>query len=351
MISLFSRVFSSDYQTISFEVDQVVIFLFICYRNASQNGDPYYNGYLFQSRNQTRQPGNLTGNPLYDDLPLPHYPHYPAMVNPYPIYQNPLPSASMFEPDRDSDNPSPSETSNDRNKRSSWSLTEERCLIAAYKEYYGRLKSTKSSQGKKNIWEDILKQFQSMCLSNGVESEKSLAQLKEKWRALLDKYKNVCDHNNRTGRERKTFTHYEDIDEFMASSDKVNPRFVKETNYNSEDTDDILSTGNQDCGKKPEKRPATTAESESVDAGKTGKTGQKEEKGPKKKKKRLSGDDMELGILDMMKAQQEAIKKSEENDERVLEALLKSQSEAQRQHQEFVVSVLGKLGDIFASKK
>ena len=60
---------------------------------------------------------------------------------------------------------------------------------------------------------------------------------------------------------------------------------------------------------------------------------------------------MELGILDMMNAQQEAIKKSEENDKRVLEALLKSQSEAQRQHQEFVVSVLGKLGDIFASQK
>ena len=65
------------------------------------------------------------------------------MVNPYAIYQNPLPSASMFIPDRDSASPSPSETSNDRNKRSSWSLTEERCLIAAYKEYYDRLKSTK----------------------------------------------------------------------------------------------------------------------------------------------------------------------------------------------------------------
>ena len=135
--------------------------------------------------------------------------HYPAMLNPYPIYQNPVPGTSnhlQFEPDRDSASPTPSESSNrsdDRNKRSSWSLTEERCLIAAFKEYYDRLKSTKSSQAKKNIWEDILKQFQSMCFDNGVESEKSLAQLKEKWRALLDKYKSVCDNNNRTGRERK----------------------------------------------------------------------------------------------------------------------------------------------------
>ena len=94
-------------------------------------------------------------------------------------------------------------------------------------------------------------------------------------------------------------------DEFMASSDKVNPRFVKETKANKQncscdDTNDILSTGNQDCGKKAEKRPATTAEGNSEVAEKTGKTGQQEEKGPKKKKKRLSGDDMELAILDTM---------------------------------------------------
>ena len=53
--------------------------------------------------------------------------------------------------------------------------------------------------------------------------------LKKKWQALLDKYKSICDNSHHTGRERKMFKHYEDIDKFMASSDKVNPRFVKET--------------------------------------------------------------------------------------------------------------------------
>ena len=105
----------------------------------------------------------------------------------------------------------------------------------------------------------------------------------------------------------------------MSSSDKVNPRFVKETkahkqDSSSDDADDILSTGNQDRGLKQEKRPATSAEGDTADAEKTG---QKDEKGPKKKKKRLSGDDMEVAILDMMKSQQESIQRSEENDERV----------------------------------
>lgn len=115
------------------------------------------------------------------------------MLNPYPIYQNPVPGTSshlQFEPDGDTASPSPSESLNQSdncNKPSSWSLIEERCLIAAYKEYYNRLQSTKSSQGEKNIWEDILQQFQSMCFGNDVESEKSLVQLNEKWWALLDK--------------------------------------------------------------------------------------------------------------------------------------------------------------------
>ena len=137
------------------------------------------------------------------------------MLNPCPIYQNPVPGAGdhlQFEPNRDSASSTPSEflnRSDDRNKRSSWSLTEERRLtwISAYQEYYDRLKSTKRSQGKKNKWEDILKQFQSMCFDIGVEFKKLWAKLKEKWRALLNKYKSVCDNNNRKGREWKTFQH------------------------------------------------------------------------------------------------------------------------------------------------
>ena len=106
--------------------------------NASQNEDPYYSGYFFEARNQTRPQGNHTGNPLYDvgraqNQPLPHY---PAMLNPYAIYQNPLPGTNnrlQFEPDKNSASPSPtSQTSNrsdDRNKHSSWSLTESNYIL------------------------------------------------------------------------------------------------------------------------------------------------------------------------------------------------------------------------------
>ena len=54
-----------------------------------KNEDPYYNGYLFAVRNQTRPLGiNNSGNTPYgvgmaqSQPPL----HHPAMLNPYPIY-------------------------------------------------------------------------------------------------------------------------------------------------------------------------------------------------------------------------------------------------------------------------
>ena len=72
----------------------------------------------------------------------------------------------------------------------------------------------------------------------------------------------------------KRSKHYEDIDEFMVSSDKVNP-----------DTDNILLTGNQDCGKKPEKRPATTAEGNSEVAEKLEKLGNRGERTKKRRRK------------------------------------------------------------------
>ena len=170
----------------------------------------------------------------------------------------------------------------------------------------------------------------------GVEFKKLLAQLKERWRALLDKYKlSVCDNNNRKGRERKTFKRYEDIYEFKASSDEVNPRFVNETkahiqDYSSNDTDDVVSTGNQDCGKKPEKRPVALLKAIVQLQRKLEKIEKRRKKKPEEQEKRLSGDDTELETLDMMKSQQESIQRSEENDESVFKALLKSRAEAQR---------------------
>lgn len=54
------------------------------------------------------------------------------------------------------------------------------------------------------------------------------------------------DHN-KTGNDRKSFEFYEDIDEFLSGSDKVNPQFVKESNAMAKATWKNFETNLTNC--------------------------------------------------------------------------------------------------------
>lgn len=140
-----------------------------------------------------------------------------------------------------------------------------------------------------------------------------MAQIKEKWRSLYDKYKAAKDHKE------------------TRVKPKDSPR-----NSDSGNSDDLAAAD-----------PATAAVGE--------KSHDKNDSPclPKKKRKRssLKGKEVESTILNLMEAQQAAIEKADEKDERMLEALLKSQSDSQTRHQEFTLSVLSKLGEIFLFQK
>ena len=78
-----------------------------------------------------------------------------------------------------------------------------------------------------------------------------VTQAKEKWRALFEKYKSVCNSNSRTGQGRESFEFYEIMDEFLGCSDKMRPRFVRETavrnadvNAQEESTSEVTESGN-----------------------------------------------------------------------------------------------------------
>ena len=55
-----------------------------------------------------------------------------------------------------------------------------------------------------------MEDFLSSCSDAGIETEKTLSQVKEKRRSF-DKYKAVIDNNNKTGRDRRTFEFYDEI--------------------------------------------------------------------------------------------------------------------------------------------
>ena len=73
----------------------------------------------------------------------------------------------------------------------------------------------------------------------------------------------------------------------------------------------------------------------------------------KRKRRQEEGQTSESdkALFNLLQAQQESIRQSEERDKEAIQAMMKFQADPERRHQEFMVSVLGKLGDIFSSKK
>ena len=55
---------------------------------------------------------------------------------------------------------------------------------------------------KKAIWQIILQAFKESYDDNAIKSEKTLTQLKEKWKSLVDRSKKIKDNNKATGRGR-----------------------------------------------------------------------------------------------------------------------------------------------------
>jgi len=100
-----------------------------------------------------------------------------------PLVDVPGPSRSSESPPTSEDSPSEMKV-----KRTSWSTVEVKMLIQSYKDNHTRLQSSKSSKGKKSIWEVLFQEFVTSCCEAKVKTTKTLAQCKEKWRALFEKY-------------------------------------------------------------------------------------------------------------------------------------------------------------------
>lgn len=152
----------------------------------------YYNGYLFNSR-QTSEPSALHvpgPSGAYDNFSA-----FPYGISHYPVvYQTPLAVSSGPE-DHGSSQTSAMSRLRGQCKKSSgrWTDSETKTLImhACYKAYANALNKAKSLQRKKTIWEEINAKFMEMCTENEIVSEKSLMQLKEKWKSLFDRYNNI----------------------------------------------------------------------------------------------------------------------------------------------------------------
>ncbi|XP_068746038.1 uncharacterized protein [Montipora capricornis] len=303
--------------------------------NSNVHGD-LYNGVLFNQRYHTRESNE-------------HQPEPPGLVI-YPGYQqqqfHPNEYTSIHESPR-SESPSGSSGSGSENVNKRWEATEVKILIFAYKDHRENLNKSKSSKGKKSVWEKIFDTFTEHCKTAGIGSSRSLTQIKEKWRALFERYKAIVDNSKKTGRGRESFQFFEIMDEFLGCSDKVRPKFVKETqllenkkNRESENLDKEEAT--KDLPVVENCKDGASPVEENVPQQRSRKRKRSQEEG------QISESDKAL--INLLQSQQESIRQSEERDKEAIQAMMKFQADSERRHQEFMVSVLGKLGDIFSSK-
>lgn len=153
---------------------------------------------------------------------------------------------------------STSQSSNAAQGRNRWSSIETKTLILSYQEHSEALTRAKSPQRKKAIWQTILQALRESCQDNANESEKTLKQLKEKWKSLVHKYKKVKDNNKATGRGRGSFEFFEELDSFLGCQDKISPRYMCKT-------DICTDSPHGDSSKGESTSASTTARSSNSD--------------------------------------------------------------------------------------
>ena len=202
--------------------------------------DAIYNGFLFNRLHQ-QNPGP-SGVFLQNHFIPPTSLHLTRPSAVPPVSEIPSSTSSVVQSPA-SEILSTSQSSNAARSRNRWSSIETKTLILSYQEHAEALTRAKSPQRKKAIWQTILQAFRESCQDNAIESEKTLTQLKEKWKSLVDKYKKVKDNNKATGRGRESFEFFKELDSFLGCRDKISPRYMCETDICTDSPDGDSSTG------------------------------------------------------------------------------------------------------------
>ncbi|XP_055058043.2 uncharacterized protein [Misgurnus anguillicaudatus] len=120
-----------------------------------------------------------------------------------------------------------------------WSDQETKLLIAIWadKNIQRKMDSTKRN---KMVFEEIAKKMS----ENGVS--RTAKQCRIKLKALKTDYKKIIDHNNRSGRERRTFKFFEEMDRVLRDNPSCHPAFVFDSSSEIDVTGEDVSSPESD---------------------------------------------------------------------------------------------------------
>ncbi|XP_033758049.1 trihelix transcription factor GT-3b-like [Pecten maximus] len=99
-----------------------------------------------------------------------------------------------------------------------WSKHATLMLIETYRKYENAVKSGKMR--KKIVWDNISTVLKSSGYTITGE------QVAGKWKSLTRAYKNVKDHNNKSGNDTKTFEYEEELDTILKYDPVITPKFT-----------------------------------------------------------------------------------------------------------------------------
>jgi hypothetical protein len=110
------------------------------------------------------------------------------------------------------------EKGNDSNTGTSWTRNATLLLIDLYKKYKDQILSGKIR--KKVVWERIGKQMREEGYSFNSD------QVAGRWKSLLRAYKNVKDHNKKSGNGKKTYEYENELNDILGNDPVINPSFT-----------------------------------------------------------------------------------------------------------------------------
>ena len=180
-----------------------------------------------------------------------------------------------------------------------------------HKHLFGAGKAT-----KKDVFEKIAKQF-IQTSGRMVTGSQCLG----KWGKLLKKQKEIEDHNNKSGNDKKSWKFYEELSQCLANDATINPVYTMESTLQLNDQHEINRSSQQnesDSDESPSESLAkATCTSESSDSsGKRSKAATKK-RCRKKPKSRSSATEM----LDFLQMYSEKRDKAEEGKLKLLKEM------------------------------
>lgn len=100
-----------------------------------------------------------------------------------------------------------------------WSVDWAKALLSAYQDH--KPKFANVSYKKKTVW-NLIRSNMIASLPHCKELP-TLSQVQTKWNTMVSAYKRVCDHNAKSGNNRRTCPFYNEIDAIMSGKANVSP--------------------------------------------------------------------------------------------------------------------------------